>query len=157
MGKTYMAKTPPSEFKVTTLENSLLSQQVVTGKGILVPYTNLQLNPYSNIHLDLFCSDNLPFQCTAPSMWLTNSMCRSQYAAYTPTWEGCWLQSSSIHQHDEDHETLGYKTLRCTNTTAFWIERWTKAYVSGLQYACEKLLQWDASAVMALKTILIYV
>ena len=46
MGKTNTAKTPPSDFKVTTLENSLLSQQVVTSKGILVPYTNLQLNPY---------------------------------------------------------------------------------------------------------------
>ena len=32
MGKTYTAKTPPGDFKVTTLENSLLSQQVVTVK-----------------------------------------------------------------------------------------------------------------------------
>ena len=41
MGKTNMAKTPLDDFKVTTLENSLLSQQAVTSKGILVPYTNL--------------------------------------------------------------------------------------------------------------------
>ena len=41
MGKTYTAKTPPSDFKVTTPENSLLSQQVITSKGISVPYTNL--------------------------------------------------------------------------------------------------------------------
>ena len=39
-----MAKTPPGDFKVTTPEIPLLSQQVVTSKGILVPYTNLQLN-----------------------------------------------------------------------------------------------------------------
>ena len=45
----------------TTLENSLLSKQAVTSKGILVPYTNLQLNPYPNTQLDLFCSDNLSF------------------------------------------------------------------------------------------------
>ena len=45
MGKTYMAKTPPDDFKVTTPENLLLSKQVVTSKGISVPYTNLQLNP----------------------------------------------------------------------------------------------------------------
>ena len=44
MGKIYTAKTPLGDFKVTTPENSLLSQQVVTSKGILVPYTNLQLN-----------------------------------------------------------------------------------------------------------------
>ena len=36
-----MAKTPPSDFKVTTLENPLLSQQAVTSKGITVSYTNL--------------------------------------------------------------------------------------------------------------------
>ena len=43
-----MAKTPPDYFKVTTPEIPLLSQQVVTSKGILVSYTNLQLNPYPN-------------------------------------------------------------------------------------------------------------
>ena len=59
MGKIYTAKTPLGDFKVITLENPLLSQQVVTSKGIPVPYTNLQLNPYPNIQLDLFCSDNL--------------------------------------------------------------------------------------------------
>ena len=67
MGKTYTAKTPPDDFKVTTPENPLFSKQVVTSKGIPVPYTNLQLNPYPNTQLDLFCSNNLSFQCTAPS------------------------------------------------------------------------------------------
>ena len=46
---------------VTTLENSLLSQQAITSKGILVPSTNLQLNSYPNTQLGLFCSDNLSF------------------------------------------------------------------------------------------------
>ena len=41
MGKTYTAKTSLGDFKVTTLEIPLLSQQAVTSKGILVPYTNL--------------------------------------------------------------------------------------------------------------------
>ena len=41
------------EFKITTLENLLLSKQVVTSKRIVVPYTNLQLNPYPNTQLDL--------------------------------------------------------------------------------------------------------
>ena len=54
-----MTKTPLGDFKVTTPENPLLSKQAVTSKGIPVPYTNLQLNPYPNIQLDLFCSDNL--------------------------------------------------------------------------------------------------
>ena len=48
MGKTYIAKTPSDDFKVTTPENPLLSKQAVMSKGIPVPYTNLQLNPYLN-------------------------------------------------------------------------------------------------------------
>ena len=55
----HRGKTPPSDFKVTTPENSLLSKQAVTSKGISIPSTNLQLNPYPNIQLDLFCSDNI--------------------------------------------------------------------------------------------------
>ena len=65
MGKTSKAKTPLSDFKITTPENPLLSQQAV--KGIPISYTNLQLNPYPNTQLDLFYSDNLSFQCMAPS------------------------------------------------------------------------------------------
>ena len=61
IGKSNMAKTPPGDFKVTTPEIPLLSQQAVISKGIPVPYTNLQLNPYPNIQLDLFCSDNFSF------------------------------------------------------------------------------------------------
>ena len=41
MGKTSKAKTPMGEFKVTTPENTLLSKQAVTSKGISVPYTSL--------------------------------------------------------------------------------------------------------------------
>ena len=59
MGKTNAAKTPLGDFKVTISENPLLSKQAVTSKEIPVPYTNLQLNPYLNTQLDLFCSDNL--------------------------------------------------------------------------------------------------
>ena len=33
-----MAKTPSSDFQVTTPETPLLSQQAVINKGILVPY-----------------------------------------------------------------------------------------------------------------------
>ena len=66
-----MAKTTPSDFKVTTLENPLLSKQVITSKENSVPYTNLQLNPYPNTQLDLFCSDNLSFLMHG-SQYVTN-------------------------------------------------------------------------------------
>ena len=41
MEKTFTAKTPLGDFKVTTPKNPLLSKQTVTNKGVSVPYTNL--------------------------------------------------------------------------------------------------------------------
>ena len=79
MGKTNIAKTPPDDFKVTTPEILLLSQQAITSKGIPVPYTNLQLNPYPNTQLDLFCNDNLSFSMHG-SQYVTNQLRGSQYA-----------------------------------------------------------------------------
>ena len=114
MRKTYMY--PPGDFKVTTLENLLLSQQEVTSKRIPVPYTNLQLKPYPNTQLDLFCSDNLSFQCMAPNTRLTNCADPST-RLQSPTREGCWLQSSSVHHLMKNMKLLGHKTLWCKNTT----------------------------------------
>ena len=79
MEKTYTAKTPSGDFKVTTLENPLLSKQVVISKRIPVPYTNLQLNPYPNTQLDLFCSNILSFSMHV-SQYMTNQLRGSQYA-----------------------------------------------------------------------------
>ena len=104
-GKTYTTKTPPGDFQITTPEIPLLSQQAITSKGILVPYINLQLNPYPNTQLDLFCSDNFPFNARLPSTWLTNCADPSTWLQ-SPIREGCWLQSSSIHLHDEDQEDV---------------------------------------------------
>ena len=78
-GKNLTAKTPPGDFQVTTPETPLLSQQAITSKGIPVSYTNLQLNPYPNTQLDLFCSNNFSFWCTAPK-YVTNQLRRFQYA-----------------------------------------------------------------------------
>ena len=71
IGKTYTTKISPDDFKVTTPENPLLSKQTVTSKRITVLYTNLQLNPYPNTQLDLFCSDNLLFSMHS-SQYVTN-------------------------------------------------------------------------------------
>ena len=112
IGKTNIVKTSPGDFKVTTPEIPLLSQQAVTSKGIPVPYTNLQLNPYPNTQLDLFCSDNFSFQCTAPNTWLTNCT-DSNTQLQSPTREGCWLQSSSVHPNDEDQEDAWSQNSVC--------------------------------------------
>ena len=68
------------------------SQVVTSIRNLTKPFdlsrnTNLQLNSYPNTQLDLYCSGNLPVQCTDPSPWLTPA-----------TWRRCWLQSSSVHQ-----------------------------------------------------------
>ena len=65
MGKTYTAKTPSEDFKVTTPKNPLLSQQAVTSKGIPVPYTNLQLNLILIPNWTCFVVTISSFQCTA--------------------------------------------------------------------------------------------
>ena len=119
MGKTYTTKTPPSNFKITNPKNPLLSKQAVTNKGILVPYTNLQLNPYPNTQLDLFCSNNLSFQCTAPNTWLTN----------------CVNPSMRLdHQLEKD---VGYKVLQFITRWRSWSCLVTKPY--GIQ--TQQLLQ----------------
>ena len=41
MGKNLTAKTPPSDFQVTTPETQLLSQQAVTSKESQVPYQSI--------------------------------------------------------------------------------------------------------------------
>ena len=78
MGKNLTAKTPPGDFQVTTPETTLLSQQAVTSKESQVPY-QLTVEPLPNTQLDLFCSDNFHFWCTAPK-YMTNQLRGSQYA-----------------------------------------------------------------------------
>ena len=126
-------------------------------KGILVPNTNLQLNPYLNTQLDLQCSDNLSFQYMAQSTWLTNQC----------TDPSTWLS----HQLEKDvgckvflfihtmkiKKLLGHKTLRRTNATASSRKRWIRANCLRPQYAWIKPLNSLASSITALKIILIYV
>ena len=102
-GENQHGKTPPGDFQVTTPEIPLLSLQAVTNKGISIPYTNLQLNPYPDTQLDLFCSDNFPFRCTALK-YVTNPCVDPSPLLQSPTREGYWLQSSLVHPHNEDQE-----------------------------------------------------
>ena len=120
IGKTYTAKTPPGDFKVTTPENSLLSQQAVTSKGIQVPYTNLQLNPYPNTQLDLFCSDSLTFSMH-DSQYVTN-----QFDAWIPV-RGLLTSLRKMlaakffsSSQDEDHETLWSQNPKVYKLSSFF-------------------------------------
>ena len=78
-----MKKTPREDFKVTTPKNPLLLKQAVTSKGIHVPYTNLQLNPYPYpIELVLYWQSLLSMH---GSQYVTNQLCGSQYTTWSPT------------------------------------------------------------------------
>ena len=79
-GENLTAKTPPGDFKVTTLEIPLLSQQAVTSKGIPISYTNLQLNPYPNTQLNLFC--DTPIWLIVWCVWV----CDESHIGYLLGW-----------------------------------------------------------------------
>ena len=82
--------------------------------------------------------------------------CRIIYYKLISNWWALVIDIYSIHHMMKITKLLGYKTLRCTNKITSWIERWTRAYVSDSQYACEKLCQWVASPTMAIKIVHIY-
>ena len=113
-----MAKTPLDDFKVTTLENPLLSQQAVTSKGISVPYTNLQLNPYPNTQLDLFCSNNLSFSMHG-SQYVTNqSMHEFKYVTNHQLEKDVGCKVLQFINTMKIMKLHGYKTLQHTNVAA---------------------------------------
>ena len=99
-------------------------------------------------------SDNLSFQCTAPSMWLINRC----------TDLSTWL----THQLEKDvgykifqfihtikiKKLLGYKTLWRINAAASSRERWTRSNCLQSQYACNNKCNY---LMMTLKIIFIYI
>ena len=110
-----MAKTLPGDFKVTTLEISLLSQQATTSEGIqcLIPIYSWTLTPIPNwtcsvATVPLFDA-RLPStwltSCTDPSMWLqtlTKKVVSCKVLQFTHTMK--------------IKKMLGHKTLRCKST-----------------------------------------
>ena len=155
-----MAKTSPGDFKITTPRIHYYKKQAVTSKGIPVPYTNLQLNPYPNTQLDLFCSDNFFFWCTAPSMWLINCA-DPNTRLQSPTREGCWLQNFSVHPNDEDQENAWSQNPTMHKHSNFFTRMmsWGKT-VSPITICWNKLCSTIVQLVntlMALKIILLYI
>ena len=105
MGKTNTAKTLPSNFNVTTLENPLLSKQTFTSKEILVSYTNLQLNPYLN-----------------------NQLHRSQYATLiTNKRKLLAAKFFNSSKRWRSRRCLVIKPYNVQNTATSTQERWTRA------------------------------
>ena len=110
-------------------------------KGISVPNTNLQLNPYPSTQLDLQCSDNLSFQCMTPSIWLTNR-CIDPSTWLTHQLEkdvGCkvlqFIQMMKIKK------LLGYKTLGAKTHQLLQRIWWTRVILPLVTICVQQQLQ----------------
>ena len=158
--KNLTAKTPSGDFQVTTLETPLLSLKRLQARNPKY-LTNLQLNPYPNTQSDWFCSESFPFWCTTPSTWLTVAWILVRDFK-TPIWKDCWLQSSSVHPHNEDQEDAWSENPTVQiHSNFFKRKRWTRLRTLSpvticLNRVCSMLVQL-VYRFMALKTILLYV
>jgi len=122
-GENHQGKTPLGEFKVTTPENPILSKQAITSKGILVLYTNLQLNPCPNTQLDLFCNDNLSFSMHGSQCATNQSMYGSKYMTNHQLEKDVGCKFLLFINTMKIIKLLGYKTLWHTNIAASSRER----------------------------------
>ena len=161
MGKNLTAKTPPGDFQITILETPLLSQQTVTSKGIpsTLPTYSWTLTPIPNWTCSVV---TVPLSdARLPSTWLAVARIPVRYFNNT-NWEDCWLQSFSVHLHDEDQEDawLENPTVQI-HSNFFKRKRWTRSRTLSLvticlNRVCSMLVQL-VYHFMALKTILLYV
>ena len=96
-----------------------------------------------------------------PSTWLTVAqipICDFKI----PIWKDCWLQSSSVHPHDEDQEgAWSQNPMVHIHSNFFKRKRWTRARTSSpiticLNRVCSILVQL-VNYLMALKIIILYV
>ena len=135
-GENLTAKIPPGDFQVPTPETPLLSQQVVTSKGIssTLPTYSWTLTPKPNWTYSVV---TVPLSdAQLPSTWLTVSWI-PVYDFNNTNWEDCWLQSSSVHPHDEDQEDIWLQnpTVHIHNNF-FKRKKWTGAKISSLVTIC---------------------
>ena len=98
------------------------------------------MNPYPNTQLDLWYSNNLSFQCTAPNTWLTN-WC---------TDPSTWL----THQLEED---AGYEVLQFIQrwrSRAPWLQNLLRedaiTSIRNMMYWCKFYLCWQIAYIINL-------
>ena len=116
MGKNLTAKTPLSDFQVTTSKTPLLSQQVVTSKGITntLPTYSWTLIPIPNLTYSIV---TIPiFNAWFSSTWLTNCVDPST-RLQTPTKKIVDCKVLQFIHTMKIKKMLGHKTLQCKYTT----------------------------------------
>ena len=122
IGKNLTAKTPLGDFQVTILETQLLSQQVVTSKGILstLPTYSWTLTPIPNW---IYSVVTVPlFDARLPSTWLTNCADPSTWLQ-TPTKKVVGCKVLQFIHTMKIKKMFGHKTLRCKYTATSSRER----------------------------------
>ena len=123
-----MAKTPPSDFKVTIPENPLLLNKWLQVKEsqYLIPTYSWTLIPIPNWTCSVVIISH--FQCTAPSTWLTNCVDPNTRLDHQLKKDVGYKVLQFI-QTMKIMKLLGHKTLWCTNIVAS--SRTRANYVSG--------------------------
>ena len=161
MWKNLTAKTPLGDFQVTTPETPLLSQQMVTSKGIpsTLPTYSWTLTPIPNWTCSIVI---VPLSnARLPSMWLT--VTRIPIRDFNNTnWEDYWLQSSSVYPHDEDQEDAWSQNPTVQiHSNFFKRKRWTRSKTLSPVTICLNRVYLMLVQLMyhltAFKTILLYV
>ena len=117
-----MAKTPPGDFQVTTLETPLLSQQAVTSKGIpsTLPTYSWTLTPIPNWTCSVV---TVPLSdARLPSTWLIN-YADSSTRLQLPTKKVVGCKVLQFIHTMKIKKMLSHKTLRCKYTATSSRER----------------------------------
>ena len=127
VGKTYTAKIPPGDFKVTTPENPLLSQQVLQVKEsqCLIPTYNWTLTPMPNWTFSVVTISSC--QCTAPSTWLTNRCADPSTRLYHQLEKDVGYKVLQFINTMKITKLLGHKIQRRTNVATSSKGRWNRA------------------------------
>ena len=122
----------------------------------LIPTYSWTLTPIHNWTCSVVTISH--FQCTAPSTWLTNQCADSSTRLNHQLEKDDGLQSSSIHQHDEDHEAPWSQNPIATKRSSFFKRKMNFGkFCFRSQFAWTKLCSILAQPLTALKIILIYV
>jgi len=118
----------------------------------LIPTYSWTLTPISNWTYSVVTISS--FQCTAPNTWLSNRCADPNTRLNHQLEKDVDCKVLQFITRWRSRNFLVTKPYGVQTQQFFSRERWIRAYVSGSQYACGKLLYWVASVV---KTILIYV
>ena len=127
IGKNLMEKNPTGWFSGHYSRNSTIITTSGYKQGIpsTLPTYSWTLTPIPNWTCSVV---TVPLSdARLPSMWLI--VARILVRDFNNTnWEDCWLQSSSVHPHDEDHEDAWSQNPTVQiHSNFFKRKRWTRS------------------------------